>query len=523
MNTSFRPWFLRYDRANFPKDLFSSLVVFLVALPLCMGVAIASGVPPALGLITGIIGGIVAGALAGSPLQVSGPAAGLTVIVYEIVHQHGLGMLGVIVLMAGLLQLAAGMLKIGPWFRAISPAVVQGMLGGIGLLIIASQVHVLVDDKPRSSGVANLLAIPEAIWKGIVPLDGSSHHLAAAVGLATLAVIVAWGFMPKQVKAIPAPLVGVVFATLVVAVFKLPVALITLPNNLWTAVQFPTFANFSHILEGPILIAAVTLAIVASAETMLCATAADAMHSGERTNYDQELISQGVGNMLCGVVGALPMTGVIVRSGANIQAGARTRLSAVMHGAWILVFVAALPFLLTRIPTTALAALLVYSGFKLLAPKTILGLKRYGKTEVAICLATIVAIVATNLLEGIMIGVALALAKQLYTLSHLEVRLEEGQGHDKVLYLKGAATFVGLPKLAATLQRVPAKAHLHVEMEGLYSIDHACLELLSGWAEQHRAAGGDLTLEWDTLHHTLQRSRPSSLKQAGAGTAELRA
>lgn len=511
---------MRYDRAHFPKDLFSSLVVFLVALPLCMGVAIASGVPPALGLITGIVGGLVAGALAGSPLQVSGPAAGLTVIVYEIVHQHGIGLLGVIVLLAGLMQIAAGALKIGPWFRAISPAVVQGMLGGIGVLIIASQIHVLVDDAPRSSGVANLLAIPEAVWKGLVPMDGSSHHLAAAVGVATLALIVAWGFMPKQFKVIPAPLVGVTFATAVVAAFGLPVALIALPDNLASAITWPTLATLSHAFETPILLAAVTLAVVASAETMLSATAVDAMHNGERTDYDRELIAQGVGNMVCGAVGALPMTGVIVRSGANVQAGAQSRLSAVMHGCWILLFVAALPFVLTRIPTTALAALLVYSGFKLLAPKAILGLKAYGRSEVAICLITIAAIVATNLLEGIMIGVALALVKQLYTLSHLEVRLE-GDGHDKILHLKGAATFVGLPKLAAALQRVPADAHLRVEMEGLYSIDHACLELLNGWADQHKAAGGDLTLEWDTLHHTLQRRRPSRLKRPAPREAEL--
>lgn len=513
-----KPWFLRYDRANLPKDLFASLVVFLVALPLCMGIAIASGVPPALGLITGIVGGLVAGFLAGSPLQVSGPAAGLTVIVYEIIHQHGLGMLGVIVLAAGAMQVLAGLLKLGVWFRAISPAVVRGMLAGIGVLIVASQLHVLVDDAPRKSGVANILAIPEALWKGIVPLDGSSHHLAAAVGIATIAVIVGWSFMPKQLKVIPAPLVGVTFAALVVAVFQLPIQLIELPANLWSAVQWPTLANLGQIVEGPILLAAVTLAVVASAETMLSATAVDAMHQGERTNYDQELIAQGVGNSICGALGALPMTGVIVRSGANVQAGAKSQLSAVIHGFWILVFVAALPFVLSRIPTTALAALLVYSGFKLIAPKSIMELKQYGWTEVGICLATIVGIVATNLLEGIIIGLALAVAKQFYTLSHLDIRLDQ-RGTDWVLRLRGAATFVSLPKLTAALERVPTNAHLYVELEGLHSIDHACLELLGNWTQQHRVSGGDVTMEWDALENTLQSRRPSSLKRE---TAPLR-
>ncbi|MFN3431994.1 MAG: SulP family inorganic anion transporter, partial [Candidatus Sericytochromatia bacterium] len=207
-----------------------------------------------------------------------------------------------------------------------------------------------------------------------------------------------------------------------------------------------------------------------------------------------------------------------VRSGTNVLAGARSQLSAVMHGTWILILVAALPFVLSRIPTTALAALLVYSGFKLIAPKSIIALKQYGWTEVAICLATIAGIVATNLLEGIIIGMVLAIAKQFYTLSHLDVRLDQ-RGIEWVLRLRGAATFVSLPKLAAALERVPADAHLHVELEGLHSIDHACLDLLGNWAQQHRSTGAEVTMEWDALEHTLQARRPSSLKRE---TAPLR-
>src|SRR3954469_19720416 len=163
-------------------DIVASLVVFLVALPLCMGIAIASGVPPALGILSGIIGGIIVGTISGSPLQVSGPAAGLSVIIFETVHKLGIESLAPILLLAGSLQLIGGWLKLGRWFRAISPAVIYGMLSGIGILIIAGQFHVMVDDKPRSSGVANLIAIPESIWKGLVPQDGTVHHLAALVG-----------------------------------------------------------------------------------------------------------------------------------------------------------------------------------------------------------------------------------------------------------------------------------------------------------------------------------------------------
>jgi MFS superfamily sulfate permease-like transporter len=171
------------DFTHFGKDFGASVVVFLVALPLCMGIAIASGVPPAAGLITGIVGGILVGFLGGAPLQVSGPAAGLTVLVWQIVQEHGLSLLGVIVLFAGLLQFLAGIFKLGQWFRAISPSVIHGMLAGIGVLIFASQFHIMVDDQPRGSGILNLISIPEAIYKGIFPLDGSVHHLAAMVGM----------------------------------------------------------------------------------------------------------------------------------------------------------------------------------------------------------------------------------------------------------------------------------------------------------------------------------------------------
>src|SRR5687767_13563207 len=184
-------------------DFLASIVVFLVALPLCMGVAIASGMPPAAGLITGVIGGIVVGSIAGSPLQVSGPAAGLTVLVYQIVKDERLGlpMLGVVVLGAGALQLAAGLARFGQWFRAVSPAVIQGMLAGIGVLILASQFHVMVDDKPRENGLANLLSIPEAVWKGVTPSEDTTHQEAAWAGILTIAVILLWKpLAPKRLK-----------------------------------------------------------------------------------------------------------------------------------------------------------------------------------------------------------------------------------------------------------------------------------------------------------------------------------
>src|SRR3954454_11547368 len=222
----------RMNSTTIKQDLLSSIVVFLVALPLCMGTAIASGAPPAAGLITGIVGGIIVGLFSGAPLQVSGPAAGLAVLVYEIIQKHGLENLGIVVLVAGLFQIAAGLLKAGQIFRAISPSVIFGMLAGIGILIFGAQLHVMVDDKPREDGLKNLLAIPEAFVKGIFPVDGSSHHIAAAVGIGTIAILILWSqFAPKKLRWIPGALIAVAAATAISAAMALPIRYVDLNNN----------------------------------------------------------------------------------------------------------------------------------------------------------------------------------------------------------------------------------------------------------------------------------------------------
>ncbi|MBP6821264.1 MAG: SulP family inorganic anion transporter [Acidobacteria bacterium] len=492
-------------RENFAKDFLASVVVFLVALPLCMGIAIASGVPPALGLITGIVGGLVVGTIAGSPLQVSGPAAGLTVLVWEMIQQHGIGMLGAIVLLAGFLQLLMGALRMGQWFRAISPAVIQGMLAGIGVLIIASQIHVMVDDGPKGSGLTNLLSIPAAIYKGVMPVDGSSHHIAAAIGLITMGLIFAWSYVPKKLQVVPAPLVAIVVVTIGVMFVGAPVKYVNVPGNLASVITFPTLESLGNLLSLSVVGSAVALCFIASAETLLCATAVDRMHNGERTNYNKELFAQGVGNSICGLFGALPMTGVIVRSSANVNAGGKTRASAILHGAWILGLVALAPFILNKIPTTALAAILVYTGFKLLSPKAVRELKPFGWQEVAIYFATIVGIVATNLLVGVLIGLGLALLKLLYTFSHLEVRIHtEPDTNNTTIALNGAATFVRLPKLAAALESVPPGTSVRLDIDRLHYIDHACLDLVSNWRKQHVARDGQAEVPWEDLQQRNQ-------------------
>jgi MFS superfamily sulfate permease-like transporter len=488
-----------------------------------MGIAIASGVPPAAGLITGIVGGIVVGALAGAPLQVSGPAAGLSVIVWELVQRHGFAALGVIVLLAGAIQLAAGAMRIGQWFRAVSPAVIHGMLAGIGVLIFASQFHVMVDDAPKGSGLTNLLTIPHAVQRGITPVEGSSHHLAALVGLVTIATIVLWTrFAPRRLKVIPAPLAAVAVAVAIAAALALPVRYVSVPGNLLEAVRIPGPDALALASSAPILGAAFALAVVASAETLLCATAIDQRHTGPRTDYDRELMAQGVGNVICGALGALPMTGVIVRSAANVDAGARTRLSAILHGVWILALVSAMPWALQRIPVAALAAVLVYTGYKLVNPATVRTLLRQGRAELAIYVATVVAIVATDLLTGVLLGLGLSVAKLVYTVTHLSVELGPGPtpGSQR-LALEGVATFVRLPKLAAALATIPAGASVEICAQQLAYIDHACMELLSSWERQHRATGGTVTVSWERLELLSQQPRPRPASPAAPDRAEV--
>ena len=533
--------------AYLKNDLLSSIVVFLVALPLCIGIAVAVGVNPARALITGIIGGLVVGLISGSPLQVSGPAAGLFVIVADIIFTnrdkylaqlgdgvagaedsamaYAMAALGCAVVLGGIMQLVAGKMKLGRWFRAVSPAVIKGMLSGIGALILISQFHVMLDhtamwgDAPARKGLQYLVTIPTAIAKCFS--GDTNHHLAAIIGIVTIGTIMAWTkFAPKSISFIPGALVGILAATLLSVVAQFDVIQLSVPDNMFSEVSFPTVTWFELMVDPNIWVSAFVIALVGSAATLLTAAAIDDMSRdiGVKTDYDQELVSQGVGNMLCGLVGALPMTGVIVRSSANVHAGARTRKSTIIHGAWLLLFVCFLPQLLTYIPKSALGALLVYTGFKLLNPKQLMGLLKVARSEAAIYLITLAIIVSVDLLIGVMVGVALSAAKLLHRFSHLEVELESDEAnHRYELKLRGAATFLRLPILAEYLDQLPGDAELHVCLEHVDYIDHACFELLMNWADSHVEEGGSLVMDWDRLHGAFmseaKAAAPANLKE----------
>jgi MFS superfamily sulfate permease-like transporter len=496
----------RFNPRAFTNDLLASFVVFLVALPLCMGIAIASGVPPALGLVTGMVGGILVGAISGSPFQVSGPAAGLAVVVAEVVRDYGIEMLAPVLLLAGFIQLLAGQFKLGQLFRAMSPAVIYGMLAGIGVLIFASQFHVMIDDKPQAHGVENLLSIPAALYKAFFSINAGSHRIAAFIGILTILTLVLWDkFKPRSLKLLPGALIAVIVATAIATVLRLPIQYVDVPARLWETIQVPAPANFLNLAQAPLLLEAIAIALIASAESLLSAAAVDRLHQGPRTDFDRELTAQGIGNMICGALGALPMTGVIVRSSVNVEAGSRSRLSTILHGFWLLVLVIAAPTLLRMIPTASLAAILVVTGYKLIEVEHIRQLKQYGRFTLVIFFATLIGIVAADLLAGVLIGIALTAAFVVYRISRLQIRLyRDEQDRRTHLYLEGAATFIRLPMLASTLEQIPPGTELHVHLDRLAYIDHTCLDLFSNWATQQEQRGSKLVMQWDGL---LERYR----------------
>jgi MFS superfamily sulfate permease-like transporter len=502
-------WFQKNFRV---EDVSASLVVFLVALPLCMGIAIASGMPPASGLITGIIGGLIVGVISGSPLQVSGPAAGLTVVVWNIIETHGIERVGYVIMFGGLVQAVAGLLGLGRYFRAISPAVVYGMLAGIGVLIVASQFHVLMDHKPHSSGPLNLAAIPPRLFDTLVGSEESHQtaRTALTLGSLTIAAIVVWSkFRPEKLKFIPAPLLGVGLAATAAAVSGADVSYVNLPDNIFGAIKLPELTALTSSLDGSLVGAGISLALIASAETLLCAAAVDRMQSEVRTDYNRELFAQGVGNTLCGLLGGLPMTGVIVRSSANVEAGAKTRTSAILHGLWLLLLVAFAPFLLRLVPTASLAGVLVYTGVKLVSPSHLRELRHFGWGAIGIYAVTLAGVVAKDLLTGVIIGLVLSVLRLLRKLGSFDIEIKQLAGSQRLdVIFRGALTFVGLPKLASTLESLPAAQEIHLHVDQLRYIDHACLVAIGDFERGARQRGVTVEIDWSDLDARSEKRMP---------------
>ncbi|KKX48218.1 SulP family sulfate permease [Sphingobacterium sp. JUb78] len=406
--------FLKLSKRDLKYDVPASVVVFLVALPLCLGIAMASGAPLFAGLLTGVIGGVVVSSISKSPLSVSGPAAGLTVIVLGAIQSLGAYetfLLAVVI--AGILQLILGIVKAGMIGNYFPSSVIVGMLAAIGITIILKQI-------PLALGMLETHAFELDNGHGI---GAFTDTLVSSIGpgaliicILSLIVLIYWPSIPK-LKSIPAPLIvvalgiGLSFAFNGTA-FQLAESqfvLVPIVNSFAEFTGLFTLPDFTQIINKEVWIVAFTIAIIASLETLLSIEAVDKIDPFKRnTPTNRELIAQGVGNITSGLLGGLPMTSVIVRSSANVNAGGRTRQSALLHGMWLLLAILIIPNVLNFIPLSCLAAILLQTGYKLAKPALFTSMYKKGLDQFIPFFATIVAIVFTDLLMGVGIGLVVA-------------------------------------------------------------------------------------------------------------------
>lgn len=488
------------------KDFLASIIVFLIALPLAIGISIACGLPIYSGIVSGIIGGIVVGLFSGNSLQVSGPAAGLILIIVDIIQTQGVEKLFLIIFLVGLIQILFGVLSFGKWFRAISPAIIQGMLAGIGISIFLSQFHIMLDSSPQNNFINNIKDLLSVIYNSVLPLDGSQHHHACTIGILTISMILLWNLLPyKKLKVIPSALVGVITASIIANAAYLDITYLQVGDNFWSGINFIKLSEFSHILNPTVILNALVITFIASAETLLTSAAIDKMCTRSKTDYDKEIIAQGIGNSLSGFLGGLPITGVIVRSAANINANAQTRLSAVLHGVWLLLFVSVFPFVLNYIPISSLAAILVYTGYKLVDIDAAKHLLKLSRGEFAIYLITLVSILFTNLFEGILIGFIFAFLKSAYKVLKVDIDTEYVEAENRVVAkLHGNITFLQLPTLIDALEHLPKDKNITLCTERLHYIDHACVDFIKSWEKDRlkKVQGYELLIKWDEISKT---------------------
>jgi carbonic anhydrase/SulP family sulfate permease len=498
---SFRP------SQTLPRDLTSGLVVFLVALPLCLGVALASGAPLFSGLVAGIVGGLVVGPLSGSHTSVSGPAAGLTAVVAAQIAALGTfeAFLGAVVL-AGALQLAAGIARGGSIANYFPSSVIRGLLAAIGVILILKQIpHLVGHDTDPVGEMA--FAQPDQqttfseLWQTLFDI----HPGAALVGLGAIALHLLWDRIPALKKTmIPAPLVvvlgGVAAAELLAPLgdlwligetHRVQVPVAESATDFASFVQLPDMSAFAR---SELYVAALTIAIVASLETLLNLEAVDSLDPYQRrSDPNRELVAQGVGNMTAGLLGGLPVTSVIIRSSVNIQTGGRTRLATIFHGALLLICVATIPALLNRIPLSALAAILLITGFKLASPALFREMWSQGRAQFLPFAATLAAIVLTDLLVGILIGLAVAAAFILRSNMQRPIRRiqERHLGGDVLrIELANQVSFLNRAALLQALDEVPEGGHVMIDATDTDYIDPDVLALIHDFERQTAPARG---------------------------------
>ncbi|MGW1190819.1 SulP family inorganic anion transporter [Streptomyces sp. NPDC002559] len=503
------------------SDLSASITVFLLAVPMSLGLAVAMDAPLQAGLISAAIGGIVAGLLGGTPLQVSGPSAGLTVVTAELIHLYGWRTTCAITIGAGLLQILLGSIRAARSALAVSPAIVHGTLAGIGVAIALAQLHIVLGGSPQSSAVANVLSLPDQLSR-VAPA-------APLIGVLTIAVLVLWPRLPgrggRAVRKIPAALAAVVTATTVAALAAPGIARVDLPS--WRSHAFPEMPH------GPVLALATavfTVMLVASLESLLAAVAVDKLSAGraaertapragtgsptpptptepaasasdrgappgstglpvpplKRSDLDRELRAQGIANTLSGLVGGLAVSGGAVRSSANVRAGATGRASTVLHGVWMLLATVLLVTVLEWIPLAALAALVMMVGIQMVNLAHIRNVHKHR--EFLVYGATITGVLLFGVLKGVAIGIAVAVAVAMHRLGRTRITVTD-QGGQHLVVVRGQLTFLAVPRLSRTLGQLPQGGDAVVELDGFF-MDHAAYETIQDWSNAQTAHGG---------------------------------
>ncbi|MFF3173815.1 SulP family inorganic anion transporter [Streptomyces sp. NPDC057900] len=480
-------------------DVSASITVFLLAIPMSLGLAVAMDAPLEAGLISAAVGGIVAGLLGGTPLQVSGPSAGLTVVTAEFIQVYGWRTTCAVTIGAGLLQILLGSLRAARSALAVSPAIVHGTLAGIGVAIALAQLHIVLGGSPESSAVSNALTLPARLEQ-VVPA-------APLIGGLTVVILVLWPRMPGRpgriMRRVPAALVSVAVATAVAAFAAPSIARVDLPS--WRSHALP------EMPQGPVLglaTAVFTMMLVASLESLLAAVAVDKLAADrnsersadlpepgsgptappppKRSDLDRELRAQGIANTVSGLLGGLAVSGGAVRSSANVRAGATSRASTVLHGVWVLLATGLLVTALEWIPLAALGALVMVVGIQMVNFVHIRNVHKHR--EFLVYGATISGVLLFGVLKGVAIGIAVAVAVALHRLARTRITVTEQDGRHLVV-VRGQLTFLAVPRLNRTLGQLPQDADVLVELDGFF-IDHAAYEMIQDWSNAHAAHGG---------------------------------
>jgi MFS superfamily sulfate permease-like transporter len=477
----------------FKHDLSAGLSVFFVALPLCLGIALASGAPIYAGILSGIIGGLIVALISGSQLAVSGPAAGLTTLVAASIISLGdfkFFMLAVIV--AGLFQLLLGLLKLGTIANYFPSSVIKGMLAAIGIILISKQIPLALGyDQPNfwTSSFAHLFSPQNFLCN----LKNLNHHISKGTILITFVSLIVLIFFEtrraKILEIIPVPLLVVIIGIITNMVFTNNASafslrhtqLVNIPSNVFANISLPDFSKiFSNI---DIWKDGIMVGLLATLETLLCIEAIDKLDKRNRiTPVNRELIAQGIGNMICGFLGAIPITAVVVRGAANVDAGARTKLSAFTHGLFLLLAVLLIPFLLNKIPYASLAAILLITGYNLTKPKLFLNMWSLGWKQFVPFIITIIVILSTDLLIGVIIGLLISIYfivqnnfKAEYKISRI---IRSGIETDYIK-LNSNVTFLNKVKLRKALDEVPENSVLTIDGSECNFVDYDILEIIS--------------------------------------------